>query len=134
MSTTPKHRGEEIEQAKLVKWSHKREVRALMPELAFLHHSPNGGERSAFAGAQMKALGVKRGFPDLVLPARRLAWIGLAVEMKSPIGRQSVEQVAWQDFLRAQGWVYSVARSAQEGRETICRYLDIDPDSAPLLD
>lgn len=51
------NRGEEVAQAKLIKWSHKPSVRALMPALKWLRHSLNGGKGSSFTGAKMKAMG-----------------------------------------------------------------------------
>lgn len=130
-------RGEEIEQALVIKWSHKVAVRALMPELRWLHHSPAGGKRDAFVGAQMRALGVKRGFPDLILPV----WVGgpsgfssgLVIEMKSAIGRTSPEQKEWLAHFEAQKWQVEIARSAQEAREMLCRYLGTRPQDAPEL-
>lgn len=105
-----------------------------MPALAFLHHSPNGGKRDGFTGAQMKALGVKPGFPDLILPARSGQHPGLAIEMKSATGRVSDEQAAWLDHFTGQQWATAVARSAEEARNILCDYLGIDPLKAPALD
>ena len=127
-------RGEEIEQARVIKWSHKVAVRDLMPALRWLHHSPNGGNRDALAGAQMKALGTKRGFPDLILPARSRGNPGLIIEMKSATGSTSPEQKEWLAHFKEQGWRVEVARSAQEARTILCSYLGIDHDLAPALD
>lgn len=129
-------RGEEIEQARVIKWSHKVAVRNLMPALRWLHHSPNGGNRDALAGAQMKALGVKRGFPDLILPFSNQSFTpGLIIEMKSATGSTSPEQKEWLAHFEAQGWRVEVARSAQEARTILCHYLGIlDPTRAPALD
>lgn len=134
MATKSADRTEEREQARLIKWSHLTTVRALMPELRWLHHSPNGGKRDAFTGAQMKALGVKAGFPDLILPVTRLASPGLVIEMKSATGTTSDHQDAWLAHFEAQKWTCAIARSAQEARTLICLYLGIPPDSAPALD
>lgn len=127
-------RNEEREQARLVKWSHRAAVRALMPALRWLHHSPNGGKRDAITGGQMKALGVKPGFPDLVLPVATLTHTGLAIEMKSDTGRASTEQNEWLAHLAAQGWSVSIARSAEEGRRILCDYLGQDYTTAPALE
>jgi hypothetical protein len=127
-------RTEEAEQARVVKWSHKTTARTLMPALRWLHHSPNGGKRDAFTGAQMKALGVKPGFPDLILPARSGQHPGLVIEMKSDIGRVSTEQAEWLDHLTEQGWSTAVARSAEAARIILCDYLGVDPVTAPPLD
>lgn len=108
-----------------------------MPELKWLHHSPNGGLRSGFTGAQMKALGCKAGFPDLVLPVRQPGTLGtvpgLAIEMKTDTGRTSTQQDDWLAHLDNQGWQTAVARSADEARAILCRYLAVDPAQAPPL-
>lgn len=127
-------RTEEREQARLVKWTHKTTVRALMPALRWLHHSPNGGKRDAITGGQMKALGVKPGFPDLLLPVATLTHTGLAIEMKSTTGRASTEQNEWLAHLADNGWSVSIARSAEEGRRILCDYLGIDFTQAPDLE
>lgn len=128
-------RSEEIEQAKLIKWSHKVAVRELMPALRWLHHSPNGGKRTPLVGAQMKALGVKPGFPDLILPVQdAMLHSGLVIEMKSDTGRTSDTQKEWLAHFEAQGWEIRVARSAQEARSILCLYLGIPPNSAPALE
>ncbi len=128
------NRSEEIAQAKIVRWSHLPAVREMMPELKWLHHSPNGGQRDAFVGAQMKALGVKPGFPDLILPVRAGEAPGLVIEMKSDNGRTSAPQKEWLAHFQAQRWEAKVARSAHEARTILCQYLGIPPDSAPDLD
>jgi hypothetical protein len=127
-------RGEEIEQARVIRWSHRREVRELMPELRWLHHSPNGGKRSAFTGAQMTALGVKRGFPDLILPVATPHAPGLAIEMKSDNGRLSIDQTEWLAHYKSQGWITHVCRSAEEAREALCNFFSILPGACPALD
>jgi hypothetical protein len=125
---------EEIEQAKLVKWSHKRAVRELMPALRWLHHSPNGGKRSALIGAQMTALGTKKGFPDLVLPKRSFGWNGLVIEMKHGKGKETDEQEQWLAFYVEEEWRVHTCYSAEEARAELCEYFRIDPLVAPPLD
>ena len=128
------NRSEEFEQARVIKWSHKVAVRALMPDLRWLHHSPNGGKRDAFTGAQMRALGVKKGFPDLILPTRSGSRPGLVIEMKSAVGKTSPAQKEWLAHLEQQGWAVEVIRSAQDARNALCLYLGLSPDCAPALD
>lgn len=127
-------RSEEREQARLIKWSHKVATRALIPDLAWLHHSPNGGKRDGLTGGQLKALGVKPGFPDLILPAPSKTHPGLAIEMKSDKGRASPEQSAWLAHLSAHGWDTHILRSADAARLAICAYFGVDPASTPGLD
>lgn len=128
------NRTEEIEQARVIKWSHKAEVRALMTQLKWLHHSPNGGRRDAFTGAQLKALGVKPGFPDLILPVKTSISTGLVIEMKSAKGKLSAEQSEWLDHFIENDWQIAVLRSAEHARIALCNYLGIDPEDAPPLD
>ncbi len=130
----PVCRSEEIEQARVVRWSHLPSVRALMPDLRWLHHSPNGGRRDAVTGAQLKAMGVKTGFPDLILPVRAAGRAGLVIEMKSATGSTSAPQKEWIAHFKAQGWEFGLARSAQQARTILCLYLGIPPQSAPDLD
>lgn len=120
---------EEREQARLVRWTHSPRVRALIPALAWLFHCPNGGLRSALAGAQMKALGVKKGVPDLLLPVGKR----LAIEMKAGKGATSPEQVEWLAALEGDGWHCHVCRSAEEARFVILRHFGISPHAAPEL-
>ena len=127
------NRTEEIEQAKVIRWSHLPEVRKLMPQLRWLHHSPNGGKRDGFTGGQMKALGVKPGFPDLILPVGSGLANGLVIEMKSDTGTLSAEQKEWKAHFLAEGWQFRLARSAQEARSELCQYLGIPEDTAPPL-
>jgi hypothetical protein len=125
---------EEIEQAKVVKWSHKRAVRALMPDLEWLYHCPNGGQRSKLAGAQMTALGTKKGIPDLQLPGPVGKYAGLVIEMKVGDGKETKEQRKWLDRFQDIGWRVHTCYSAEEARRDICLYFGIDPDTAPALD
>lgn len=104
-----------------------------MPGLRWLHHSPNGGQRDAFTGAQMKALGVKPGFPDLILPVRTTTHVGLVIEMKTEEGRTSALQDEWLEHLQDNGWLTIIARSAEDARSLVCLYLGQDPGEMPPL-
>jgi hypothetical protein len=130
------NRTEEKEQALLVRWSHRVAVRELMPELRWLHHSPNGGKRDAVTGGQMRALGVKPGFPDLILPVPRGTRPGLAIEMKRPdgTGRATTEQREWLDHFDASDWITCICINAVEARAVICDYLGHDPEQCPPLE
>lgn len=81
------------------------------PCFGFVHHSPNGGARSVVTGAQMKAMGTRRGFPDLILPIPRGA-CGLALELKAGKGRATPEQADWLRAFEGWGWTVQLCRSA----------------------
>lgn len=75
---------------------------------------PNGGRRDAVTGARLKAEGATAGVADLILfiPNRRHG--GLAIEMKTPHGRQSKEQREWQKMCEQAGNKYALCRSAAD--------------------
>lgn len=119
---------EEIEQAKFIRWTHKAKVREVIPDLQWIFHVPNGGARSGFTGAQMKALGVKPGVPDLLLPIDTPHYNGLAMEFKSPTGkgRVSADQNGWIRMFQRNSWQCEVVKTAQEAIDAICEYLELD--------
>lgn len=88
-----------------------------------LHHSPNGGKRNAIEAAKFKAMGVRAGFPDLILCIARQGYHGLFVELKTAKGRQSDNQKYYQAVLEEQGYKYVVVRSIEDFIETINEYL-----------
>ena len=99
-------------------------MRGRWPELALLHHIPNGGSRNPVEAARLKAQGVKPGVPDLCLPVSRGGYHGLYIEMKRQFGgRVSDEQKAWIADLIAQGYRVTVCRGAEEAIEELKSYL-----------
>lgn len=57
---------------------------------------PNGGRRDGVTGARLKAEGVLAGVADLILLVPNAGYHALLIEMKTPKGRQSESQRAWQ--------------------------------------
>lgn len=131
----PMKQVEITEQAMVVAWSHRAAVRALLPALRWLHHSPNGGRRDGFTGAQMKALGVKPGWPDLILPfANDTGLAGLVIEMKTSTGSLTPEQRDWLEHFRTQRYECKVCRSAEAARLVLIEYLGANDADLPGLD
>ena len=95
--------------------------RALSP---YLHHSPNGGLRNAAEAAKFKAMGVRAGFPDLVLLVPRGKRPFLAIELKYGRNGQSERQKAYQRALEAVGARYAVVRTVEEFKRIIGEYLE----------
>lgn len=54
-----------------------------------LHHSPNGGKRNAIEAAKFKQMGVRAGFPDLLLLISNKYYPFMGIELKTKTGRQS---------------------------------------------
>lgn len=95
------------------------------PEIAWLLFAvPNGGRRDAATGAKLKAEGVVPGVADLILDVARGKWHGLRIEMKTPTGRQSTEQLNYQRAVEAQGYRYEVVRTFEQFIKVIDEYLN----------
>ena len=87
---------------------------AAYPALQWLYHPANGGKRDARTAALLKAQGVRRGVPDLIMPVRcplKPDVPGWAAELKIAPNRASAEQAAWIDHYEAQGWYVRLHRA-----------------------
>lgn len=113
---------EEREQAELVAWF-KREYGEDLAEC--LHHSPNGGLRNKASAARFKFMGVRRGFPDLVLYHPRGGFPGLAIEFKPTVGgsKPSKYQFDWLERLAKCGFLATWAKGIEAAQNTITDYM-----------
>jgi hypothetical protein len=79
-------------------------------------HVPNGGKRSVRTAAALKAQGVKRGVPDILVfhrPPRAPQCIGAALELKREgTNRVSDEQRTWLAALADLGWAVFAAEGS----------------------
>lgn len=91
-----------------------------------LHHSPNEGwlRGGVIEGVRRKLMGVRAGFPDLILLVPTNTYHFMAVELKAKTGRQSDTQKAYQRLVEAHGGLYVVARSVDEFIAFIKAYLE----------
>lgn len=112
---------ESQEQKALFQWAGYAEQQ--YPELRLLHHIPNGGLRDAGTAANLKREGVKRGVPDISLPAPRGKYHGLFIEMKAGNNKPTKEQKAWLKSLEEEGYATYVCYSWLEAREVLEKYL-----------
>ena len=94
------------------------------PEYALLlHHSPNGGYRTAYEGKAFKSMGTRAGFPDLIFLLPRGKHPFLCIEFKGDKGRQTESQKAYQQAVESVGARYEVVRTAEEFIKVINEYL-----------
>lgn len=86
------------------------------PVLRFLFHAANGGKRPYGEAGKMKALGVRQGVPDLLLPmaSPTKIWKGLALELKSKTGVVSPAQFDWLYAFSIEGWLTGIVWSADD--------------------
>ena len=123
---------EEAEQVSLFAWADM--MSSQKPALGMLVHVPNEGKRTAAAGGRLKAAGLRRGFPDLVLPMAAdveyggTDWHanGLYIELKRPGGTVSHAQKWWLHNLNEQGNLALVCYGFEEAVEVLCRYLQME--------
>lgn len=112
-------------QIAVMKWSRQPSIRGKWPELALLHHVKNETTEGEKQVAIDRAMGVKKGVPDLCLPVARGMYHGLYIELKSEKGRTSPEQDWWGERLIAQGFAWEVCHGWQSAVRTLERYLDM---------
>jgi hypothetical protein len=134
----PRKNVEEQHGIALMQWANHASGRR--PELAWLHHIPNGGGRSKAEAGKMKAQGVRKGVLDYFLPVARLCFFneycdpfGLYIELKAPQhrnraqGGMSDDQVRFATFVTAQGFLVCLCYDWHEARAAIEAYLDNEP-------
>lgn len=113
---------EHLEQVALLAWC--RMKTAAYPDLAYLVAVPNGGDRHPVVAAKLKAEGVRRGYPDLLLDVARGGWHGLRIELKRRKGgRLSEHQEDWHRRLWSQGYKVVVCRGWEEAAAELVAYL-----------
>lgn len=89
------------------------------PASTTIHHSPNGGLRAPKAGAKLKALGARPGWPDLSFICDGATYY---LEVKKEGGRLSKAQVECHRDIRMAGAKVETVRSIEDARETLERW------------
>ena len=115
---------EDEEQMAVIAWAATMEDK--YPELALLFHIPNGGKRMKSVAARFKAMGVKKGVPDLFLPVAKKGYPGLWIEMKRAKGGcLSPHQKEWINKLCAQGYRVTCCHGFEAAVAELVTYLNI---------
>lgn len=122
MRLTNMRRSETTEQINLFNWAKRYEE--FIPELKLMYHVPNEGKRSEGTAKVLKAAGLKKGVPDIVLPVARKGFMGLYIEMKFGKNKATLEQREFMRLLEREGHKTVIAYSFEEAREIIRRYLE----------
>ena len=112
-------------QKAVVKWARMQND----PALQMIMHVPNGGARDARTGARLKAMGTRRGVPDLLVPwpkigaGNRGPYHGLWLELKRHDGRVRPEQAWWLERLAELGYAVAVAYSYDQATSALDEYV-----------
>ena len=86
-------------------------------------HIPNEGKRSAAYAAQMRRMGLAKGFPDLFIPVPASGFHGLFIELKRDCKSKPTEQQrAWVEYLNSVGYRAAVCHGADAAIEEIKNY------------
>lgn len=116
-------RSEYVEQVTIFRLAqlHSRQY----PELRFLNGSLNGVRLTIGQAVKAKNAGMKKGYPDLQLPAKRGEYSGLYVELKRiKGGKIEPEQKEWAEFLVLQGYKHSFCKGCDAAWKVIIEYLN----------
>ena len=89
-----------------------------------LHHSPNGGRRNVREAARFKKMGVRAGFPDLILLLPCHQYHYLAIELKTCVGRQSEHQSSMMMAMEEHGGMYVIVRSIEDFIGIVNKWVD----------
>lgn len=84
----------------------------------------NGGARHIRVAVKLKAEGVRKGVPDMLLLEPRNGFHGLAIELKAKGGRLTKEQADWLQWLSERDYFAVVCVGAEAAIDTIKGYLD----------
>lgn len=122
---------EASEQMALVEFATRFQER--IPELAWLFHPANGEKRDKATAGRLRAMGVRKGVPDLWLPVARYDPVanvtknGMVIELKFGRNRETPEQTAWLGFLARQGWDVHTCYDWMAAARALVRYLGHEP-------
>ena len=112
------------EQKSLIEWAKWQEKK--YPELKMLMHVPNEGKRSKRYGAELKRMGMAKGFPDLGLLVPNKIYAGLFIELKADKTKSMTkEQKEWLEKLNSYGYKAVRCNGSEEAIQIIKRYLGI---------
>lgn len=95
------------------------------PELKLIHHIPNGGKRSKAEAGIFKAMGVKKGVPDVFLPEPRGIYHGLYIEFKAMGEKPRADQEEFIKCLREAGYFACVCDELGKAINITQRYLNM---------
>lgn len=98
-------------------------MRPAHPILEWIIHVPNGGKRPRGAAGKLKAMGVKPGVLDVLLPLPFNGWSGLAIEMKVGSNKTTEQQDDWLHVFEASGYYTAVCYTLEDFMSHVGRFL-----------
>lgn len=122
-------------QQTVINWSKRQKYKG-RPLFDYIHHSPNGGKRVTKVGAsgkryspeaaKFKRMGVKAGYPDLIIDIARGAYHGLRIEIKrDKKSRATPAQKEYIQMLNEEGYLAIVTKGLDETLNAIMDYMKL---------
>lgn len=111
---------EDIEQIMFFDWLSSNPI---YDKLIF--HVANQRQTSYQEGRKLKRMGVKKGVSDIICLIAKEPYHGLMIELKSPSGKLSKDQMLFRDAVTEQNYLYKQANSFNEAKEILVQYLNI---------
>lgn len=112
------------EQKVIIQWCNLQSCK--YPELKMIFHCPNESKRSARYGAELKRMGMAKGFPDLGLLVPNKKYAGLFIELKADKTKSMTkEQKEWLEKLNSYGYKAVRCNGSEEAIQVIKKYLGI---------
>ena len=104
------------------RWQYPKKRRLLfaIPNGAFLQ---GDAKKRAMRWAILQKEGANPGTADLFLSIPRGEFAGLYIEMKTPNGRQSKDQAAFEQEVMEEGYGYAMPRTFEEFQRVVNQYL-----------
>lgn len=96
----------------------------IYPALKLLRGSMNGVKLTKAQAGKAKAAGMRKGELDVMLPAPRCGYTGLAVELKYGSNKPTKEQLDYGKRLEEEGWKVAYLWDWKEAADLIQRYLE----------
>lgn len=86
-------------------------------------HVANERQTSPARGGKLKAMGVKKGVPDILVFEPRGQCPGMAIELKVGRNKTTKEQEGWLFYLQQRGWLCRVVYTLDQFIELVDTYL-----------
>lgn len=102
------------------------------PELRkLLYHVPNGEKRDPVTANRLKAMGVVPGVSDFVLHLWGRTYF---IEFKDDKGKQSNDQILFQQVVTDHGFLYIVVRTFEEFKTFVNSLISVGACEAPIVE
>lgn len=111
-------------QCRIFEWAKYYE--SVYPEVALLNSSMNGVRLSPGLRVKTKKAGMKKGYPDILLPVKRGKYSGLYIELKIGKNKATQEQEWFLKQLANQSFYCAIVYGSDKSIELIKNYLKGD--------